>query len=278
MDLSRAIYRSRPFKAVTDAALRLYRNLLLMRGADDTQRSERASALVLAPHPDDETLGCGATIMRKRAAETPVRIVLITDGGASHRSAVLSREELIARRLDEAVAACAVLGVERDALEFLGYADGSLGGQTDRLAGDIERLIREFNPAEILTPSAIDGHPDHRALNAATLRAVAALGRAIPVYEYPVWFWDPRSWVDFDAPAWAKAAQLLYRPLALLGRARPRLVAAGPFVERKRAAIAAYRSQTVNITGEPGWPVLDPAFLERFLNSEEIFFRAGRAP
>jgi len=47
---------------------------------DDTATSAARSALVLAPHPDDETLGCGATILRKRAAGTPVHVLIVTDG------------------------------------------------------------------------------------------------------------------------------------------------------------------------------------------------------
>jgi LmbE family N-acetylglucosaminyl deacetylase len=272
MDISRLIYRSPAFKTVSYCLLRLYRRALLMRADDDTARSEHASALVLAPHPDDETLGCGATILRKRTAGTPVHIALITDGGASHNSAVLSRAELVARRQEEAVAACGVLGVRGSDVTFLGYTDGLLETEFDCLVRDIERLIRDCSPEEILTPSVIDGHSDHRALNAATRRAVASLGHPVQVLEYPVWFWDPRSWVDFDAPAWIKAVQLLYRPIELLRRTRPRSVASGSFLEHKRAAISFYRSQLVNITGEPGWPILDPEFLEQFLTAEEIFF------
>ena len=47
----------------------------------------------------------------------------------------------------------------------------------------------------------------------------------------------------------------------------------GNFLIRKREAIAAYRSQVMNLTGEPSWEVtLRPGFLRQFLQSEETFF------
>lgn len=272
MDLSRTIYRSPVFKAAAGTAMDFYRSALFGRGLDDTRRSEMTSALVLAPHPDDETLGCGATILRKRAAGTPVRVVVVTDGGGSHRSAILDGMELKEIRRREAVAACAHLGVGRDDVKLLGYADGTLAGEVHRLTHDILRLAADFRPGEILAPSWMDGHPDHRGLNQAVRRATLLMETPIPVLEYPVWFWDARSWVDFDASAFVKAGQLLSRPLALLGRCRPRVVPTGPFLAGKLAAVAAYRSQLCNITGEPGWPVLDPAFLRCFLGQQEIFF------
>jgi LmbE family N-acetylglucosaminyl deacetylase len=272
VDLSRTIYRSPIFKAAAGTAMDLYRSALFGRGLDDTWRSSRTPALVLAPHPDDETLGCGATILRKRAAGTPVRVVVVTDGGGSHRSAVLSVMDLKEIRRREAIAACAQLGVAGDRVQFLGYSDGSLADQVDRLTQDVLSLAADFGPGEILAPSGMDGHPDHRALNRAVRRAIHLMDNPIPILEYPVWFWDARSWVDFDASALAKIGQLIHRPLALLGRCRPRVVPTGPFLARKQAAVAAYRSQLCNITGEPGWPVLDPVFLRCFLGQQEIFF------
>lgn len=274
MTLSRRVYRASAFKRAVAGVMRLYRRLLVLRGRDQSQLSDACATVVLAPHPDDETLGCGATIRRKRNQGTPVRIVIVTDGGGSHQSAVLSRSDLVAIRREEALRACALLGVGREDVLFLGYGDGTLEREADRLAADLAGIVADARPSEILTSSVIDGHDDHRALNRATHAALKMLGRRTPVFEYPVWFWDARSWVDRDAEPARQVVQLLTRPLAFVLRQRPRLVRTDTTLDDKRAAIHAYRSQMVNLTGEAGWPVIDPGFLDGFLLKEEIFFAA----
>ena len=65
--------------------------------------------VVLAPHPDDETLGCGGLIALKRSLGAPVRVIFMTDGAGSHSG--VDRPALTATRKEEASAACNVLGV-----------------------------------------------------------------------------------------------------------------------------------------------------------------------
>ena len=84
-----------------------------------------ARALVFAPHQDDEVLGCGGTILSKIAAGADVRCVFLTDGSASHRG-LLARDELVALRRREALAAGGILGLAADRITFLGLPDGDL--------------------------------------------------------------------------------------------------------------------------------------------------------
>jgi LmbE family N-acetylglucosaminyl deacetylase len=250
-----------------------YRRTLLRRCRRDAGPSPTASCLVLAPHPDDETLGCGATILRKTALRTPVHIVFATDGGHSHRSVVVSPDALASLRHKEAMDASGLLGVQDDAVHFLYHEDGTLNASFRRLVEDIRQLVHALQPAEILAPSAIDGHADHRALSAAVRAVLSTERHSVTLFEYLVWLWNAKSWVEPDAPRWKQAAQLAWRPLALLAGARPEIVAIEPFRDRKQAALAAHRSQMENLTGEPGWATLDPAFISHFLGTEEMFFR-----
>src|ERR1700761_6094021 len=58
---------------------------LLLWGAEDmTEQTEKRSCVVLAPHPDDETLGCAVTIMRKLAMGSRVHLLIATDGRHAH--------------------------------------------------------------------------------------------------------------------------------------------------------------------------------------------------
>ena len=214
------------------------------------------SCLVLAPHPDDETLGCGATIMRKLAAGTSVQIVIATDGRYWPPSTKLSADALAEIREEEAHRAGAILGLPRENISFLRFEDGRLAEHRRLLRDRLVDIFDKMDPEEIFAPSIIDSHPDHRVLaELGRELAHARSGRFPVLYEYPIWFWDPRIW---------RVKQLL--------ELRTRIVRTENFLIRKREAIAAYRSQVTNLTGDPSWATLRPGFLRQFLQSEETFF------
>lgn len=89
--------------------------------------------LILAPHPDDEVLGCGGIIQRAVAMHLPVRVVFFTYGDNNQWSFLLYRKHPVLRpsavrrmgevRHDEALAAAKVFGLSDDQLTFLGYPD-----------------------------------------------------------------------------------------------------------------------------------------------------------
>lgn len=262
-------------KRAEPVALGAFAAALRLRGRDVTAQTERASALVLAPHPDDETLGCGATIMRKVHAGRPVRVIFATDGRHSHCSTRISPDALAAIRREEAVSACRVLGVDAGSVLFLDYEDGRLG---DYIAAAQERVlavIREFGPGEIYVPCGIDRHADHRALRA----VVASLMRDgqihCPVYEYPIWFFSALSWTGGRGPRFAAAATIPARMAAALLRLSPRLVRTAGYLDRKRTALAEHATQCRGLPGEPGSASLDPRFVAQFLGPYEMFFRMG---
>src|SRR5688500_7275309 len=100
---------------------------MLLRSARDVSDTVAArSALVIAPHPDDETLGCGATILRKVAAGTKVTVLVVTDGRHSHRSPSLPPERLAALREVEMAEAVARLGLAPADLRWGGLIDGTV--------------------------------------------------------------------------------------------------------------------------------------------------------
>lgn len=235
------------------------RPLLLSRAEDMTSQTARRSCLVLAPHPDDETLGCGATIMRKLSAGTPVQVVIAADGRHSHYSSnKLSAEALVEIREDEARRACAILGLPSENIAFLRFEDGRLADYRGLLRDRLFDILDTMKPEEIFVSSIIDNHPDHRVLaELARELAQARRDRCPVLYEYPIWFWDPRIW--------------RVTPLLAL---RTRIVRTEEFRTRKREAIAAYRSQVTNLTGETGSAPLRKGFLRQFLQPEEIFFKA----
>ncbi|HEY8338503.1 MAG TPA: PIG-L deacetylase family protein [Egibacteraceae bacterium] len=261
--------------AAKPAVRRAWRAALTARAVDVTTRSAQRSALVLAPHPDDETIGCGATIARKRAAGSDVHVVVAADGRSSHRaSRVISSDELVAIRRAEAVEACAILGVPEDRIRFLGHPDDSLRDRVDALADQLAAIVREVQPDEVLVTCEHDWHVDHQGLNLALRRALRRGGVEVAAAAYPVWWWADGPWTDSPPGSGlpARARRFVAAPLSALRGPRPQRVTTGRFLEVKRAALAAYRSQTSNLTGEPDWAVMSPQLLQQFLGSSEISF------
>jgi LmbE family N-acetylglucosaminyl deacetylase len=223
-------------------------------GSDITDVSTRRSCLVLAPHPDDETLGCGTTIMRRLGAATPVHVIVVSDGSTWPPGR--DPAENVATRDAELRAACTLLGLPGESLTHLDFPEQGLHLEGDRLVDVVADAIRRWEPTEVLTTSVADPHPDHAALGAATQRAMAGTGARLLVY--PVWQWDhPRSWVR-----------------TLRASSRPELVHTAGYIDRKRAAVASYRSQLSSDAGGEltGGYGLGKRFLSRFLGSHEMFF------
>src|SRR5471032_2259162 len=141
---------------------------LFLRWRSEPYRLRTEPCIVFAPHQDDETLGCGALIARKRNEGLPVHVIFITDGGASHTGhPFVSSGEMGTIRRREALAALAILGVESCAIHFLGEADGTLNHLTPaRQAGlvtQLASLLEQIKPGEIFLPCSPDGSSEHDA-------------------------------------------------------------------------------------------------------------------
>ncbi|MFP5375280.1 MAG: PIG-L deacetylase family protein [Acidimicrobiia bacterium] len=262
----------RAARASKPAIRRVWRRAVRARAVDETAVSAGRSAVVVAPHPDDETLGCGATIARKRAAGTDVSVVVVTDGRYSHRSQVISPDELAAIRADEARAACAVLGVDAGALHLLGFEEGTVAARREEVSRRIAEIVDDARPDEVLTTYRRDWHVDHRAVSAAVDAAAAGASRP-RVLEFPIWYWVDGPWVA-EPGTTTTVRRYLSDPLRA-ARLQTVGVRTGDHLAAKRAALAAYRSQTTNLTGERNWAVMDERLLGLFLAPVELFVPVG---
>jgi LmbE family N-acetylglucosaminyl deacetylase len=134
---------------------------------------EATSALVLAPHHDDEVLGCGGLVAQLAAAGAAVRVLFLTDGGGGREEHPPGgdRDAYRRRRREESAAAAAVLGLAgRDYLEL---PDGALDQHLDQAAAGIRRALLSQRPELLLCPSPLEGSADHRAAFAALHRLLA---------------------------------------------------------------------------------------------------------
>lgn len=209
--------------------------------------------VVLAAHPDDETLGAGALAAAAAARGVRVELMVLTDGEGSHPdSPTWTREDLAGRRRDEARAAADALGAGVD-LTLLGLPDGGLAGSREEsVTGALVERLGDARDVLLLAPWRGDGHPDHEAAGRAA--AAAAVRTGARLLEYPVWFWH-----------WASPHQAPWQRMLAIGYDEETSA-------RKAQAVAAHRSQVQPLSGAPGDEVLlAPALLEHFLGGVEVF-------
>jgi LmbE family N-acetylglucosaminyl deacetylase len=255
--------------AVESCVFSVIRKAFYVCGRDITSLASGKRCLVIAPHPDDEVLGCGSAIMRTRQASQLVRIVFVTDGRHSHRSVTMTPDDIAASREIEALRACRKLGVDAQDVVFLRYADGSTAQHMDKIIADLRSQIADFSPGCLFSPFGIDSHSDHRSIAIAIDRLARAGIITCPVYEYPVWFWSFGAWRDALLSLFRKSNT---RPFGIRSLLRPRTITSADCRDRKWLALAEHRSQVTNLTGEPGWQTLSPWFLHHFFGTQELFF------
>ncbi len=208
--------------------------------------------VVVAAHPDDETLGAGGLVASAAAAGLPVELVVLTDGEGSHpRSPTCPPEVMAHRRRDESHEAARALG-ESVVLRSSGLPDGGLQERVGDVTTLLVELLGDARDVLIVAPWRRDGHPDHEAAGCAA--AAAAVRTGARLIEYPIWFWH---WGD---PATA--------PWPLLEAVAVSAGSAG----RKRAATAAHRTQVAPLSDAPGDEVLLSAeMLAYFDGDREVF-------
>jgi LmbE family N-acetylglucosaminyl deacetylase len=276
------------------------------RGRDITRGMTRASCLVVAPHPDDETLGCGVAIMRKREAGTQVTVVIVTDGAAAE-PASLPPAELAALRREEARRAASRLGLRPVDLRFLDVPDTHVAQHVDEVADLLAELLTGLAPDQLLIPASCEGHPDHDATNVAALEAARRAGFAGETLEYCVWLWTHWPWTrgygsaDYrsagsgpasegpagegpvsegpagygsagDRAGGDRARRPLRDPLDRIREVRPLLVGAKGYRSRQAYALAAHGSQ-VGLAA--GGATLPPAILAATKSRFEVYLEAG---
>lgn len=143
---------------------------------------EANRVLILAPHPDDETLGCGGTIALYTSKGSEVRIVIISDGGQISQELAGEGINVVEMRKQESIEASKILGIGQT--YFLCFPDGELALYKDEMKEKIEDIVREFNPDIVFAPSPIDYYADHIAVSEIALKLLTKIhGMRIAFYE-----------------------------------------------------------------------------------------------
>ncbi|MGI8510151.1 MAG: PIG-L deacetylase family protein [Gemmatimonadaceae bacterium] len=174
-------------------------------GADDVLQLQDANVVVVAPHPDDESLAAGGLVQMAIARGASVTVVLLTDGDCNPwpqrvvekrwRIGATDRARWGRRRRAEAEQALSTLGVAPSAIHCLGWADMGLtarllldmNASTRTLATLLTRLLSRASASDmIVLPSLTDRHPDHGAARVMTELALACAALTPQLLGYTV--------------------------------------------------------------------------------------------
>ena len=249
-----------------DAYLRAVEALPL--GGLDALLPDGSGITVLAPHPDDESLGCGGLLALAAAAGRPARILVLSDGAGSHpHSRLFPAPRLRDLRRQEALDAAAALGVAPDDVGFLDWPDGDVPAGGQRLEDAARAVLDAAGQTTLVATLGLDPHKDHEACWAIG-RHAAALG-GLRLLGYPVWSWRylypemNEGLGPLPAAEWAGPPQGMRLDVAAM-------------LPRKQRAVASHRSQLGQvISDDPSAFALSPAVLAVLQRPFEAYVEAA---
>jgi LmbE family N-acetylglucosaminyl deacetylase len=191
--------------------------------------------LILSPHQDDETLGCGGLIATTCALGLAPRVAYLTDGSASHLgSPTWPAQRIASVRRAEARRALGVLGVPPRDIRFLGWPDSvpaRPGTAThDAAAAALARWVRPRPPRSIWSSWRREPHCDHEAAADLADTVAARTPGSVRRLDFLVW-----GWTRPDLAAETKTVWALDCPGT---------------IARRRRALACHRTQTTALIGD----------------------------
>jgi LmbE family N-acetylglucosaminyl deacetylase len=215
--------------------------------------------MILAPHADDESLGCGGLIAELTASGQSPVVVIVTDGTGSHPSSPsYPASRLRELREREALSAVNLLGVPGHHLNFLQVRDTAVpksGPEFFSIVRRIQGLMDKYNSDLLCAPWLYDPHGDHEATQ--IIARAAATNTGATLLSYPVWGWLLEDDIHLpDAPIAGWRLDIRRH------------------LELKRRAISAHASQYSNlIDDDPSGFKLPANLLSVFTSPYEIFLR-----
>ncbi|WZH38619.1 MAG: bifunctional PIG-L family deacetylase/class I SAM-dependent methyltransferase [Microbacterium enclense] len=211
--------------------------------------------IVMAAHPDDESLGAAGLLATAVARGIPIDLIVVTDGEGSHPDSPTHTPATLAlRRRSELLEAAEIVGLD-DPPIFLGLPDGGTDGHRDAIAAALRDALDRAGAHRVLvlSPWRGDGHRDHRVVGEIVEEVCAA--RRVRSRAFPIWLWH---WGDPDDVPWDRAERV-----ALDVRAR----------DAKTRALAAHASQILPLSPARGDEEMIHARMRaHFDRDTEVFF------
>lgn len=223
------------------------------------------SVLVLAPHADDESLGCGGLIAALREQGVPVHVWLVSDGTMSHpNSRAFPPEQRCALREIEFRQACAHLGVAASCLRFFRLPDTKVPRPgTEKFEAATRQFCQQLKalwPQTIFTPWRRDPHCDHQATTALIIKAIEDICWPGELYEYPIWLYELARPGDAPHPSEVELFTFTLQE---------------SWQQKKKKAIEAHLTQLGQVIhDDPEAFCLKPEVMAHFTVPTEYYYRA----
>lgn len=219
----------------------------------------QGGAVVIAPHPDDESLGCGGLLAMLSKQGRPSRVVIVSDGTGSHPNS-RSHPRPVLRSLRQAEARDAVAALGSPPPIFLDWGDGDVpdcGPRFEKAVTSMTEAAHGFGT--LVATIALDPHKDHVATWAIAQESARRGGQRL--LGYPVWSW--RHLYPAMAPI---------EPVRMAKPPRGVRLDIAAVLPSKRKAVMAHRSQTTRlIADDPGGFLLNEAVLAVLLRPFEVY-------
>lgn len=211
----------------------------------------KGDTLIIAPHPDDETLGCGGLIQRLCTLGNPPHIVILTSGEKSHSTCCnIDKSILKKARRHLCSDILTKLNLPATHLHFLDFPDGSISSQHGEMS-KLENLMKQLSPRTIFIPHRGEGWIDHLVVR----ELISHIHFTSPptVYEYCVWMW----YYNFLRLDWINGFLLSLTNEQFL---------------KKREAVLQY-VQTQAPCGSPWSGILPGILIDACLWNKELYFK-----
>jgi len=197
------------------------------------QALTKQAVLVIAAHPDDETVGAGGLLSRMPRAT----IVTVSDGSPlnpmdADRAGCASREDYARLRREELLGALDVAGIPPDRTRALNIADQEVSLEMAYVTMRLVDLLKELRPGALLTHPYEGGHPDHDATAFAVHAACARVDTPPEVFEFASYHAAGPDQAVIEVGEFLEDGEKIHT-LKLSDKAR----------ELKRRMIACFRSQ-----------------------------------
>ena len=222
----------------------------------------KKTAIFFAPHPDDETLGCGGTIAKRIAEGYTVYVVILTDGRHAFSkvfniTANPSTEEIRQIRREEVTEAVTLLGVPKSNLFFFDFEDSTLSRHEFEGEEAVSAFLESHMPEEVYFPIKRDGHPDHQAANRIIMRALHKHNLENTAFQYSITHRLSRVGPQFE------------KVIGFLSN-RTRAVDISDYLDVKKLAVEKFKSETLLYLSNQKRPIVDP---KSHLDKTEIFYK-----